>query len=275
MSSNLGKYKTDLESLIKRGLMLSNAIQFECYPQEFKKEFTERSGDGGKKSHNFDAFKKTLPSFIEQYQNWYSESLALIKQLLPDRLLDFTRLYEKPKNRKEIDNGNYVIEDYLQGLTITRSWDKAKLVGPDAAIPCFQQQLNILKSISRRFESSLFNIRQLVQADIFDSELDAARELIKSGFLRAAGAMAGVVLEKHLAQVCASHNLSISKKAPHISDFNDILKHNDVIDIAVWRFIQHLGDIRNLCDHNKNKEPTDEEVRDLIVGVDKICKTVF
>src|ERR1700722_14199559 len=61
-------------------------------------------------------------------------------------------------------------------------------------------------------------------ADLFDSELDAAAELSKSGFTRAAGALAGVVLEKHLAQVCDRHAIKISRKNPGISDFNGALK---------------------------------------------------
>ncbi len=96
-----------------------------------------------------------------------------------------------------------------------------------------------------RFESSLFDIRQLVQADLFDSELDAARELAKSKFKRAAGAGAGVVLGRHLGQVCDSHSIKISKKSPVISDLNNALKDASVIDVPTWRFVQHLADIRN------------------------------
>jgi len=42
-----------------------------------------------------------------------------------------------------------------------------------------------------------------------------------------------------------------------------------------WRFIQHLADIRNLCDHSKADEPTAEQVDDLVKGVGKIIKTLF
>ena len=133
----------------------------------------------------------------------------------------------------------------------------------------------ILKSAKGRFESSLFDIRQLVQADLFDSELDAARELLKNKFVRAAGAIAGVVLEKHLAQVCRNHNVAVSKKHPTINDFNGLLKDNHVIDTPQWRLIQHLADLRNLCDHNKDREPEIAEIDDLISGVDKMMKTLF
>ncbi len=48
-----------------------------------------------------------------------------------------------------------------------------------------------------------------------------------------------------------------------------------VYDIVNWRFIQHLGDIRNLCDYNKDREPTKEEVEELINGTEKVIKTIF
>jgi hypothetical protein len=65
------------------------------------------------------------------------------------------------------------------------------------------------------------------------------------------------------------------KKNPTINDFNELLKQNEIVEVPQWRFIQHLGDLRNLCDHNKTKEPTNAEIADLINGVDKISKTLF
>lgn len=265
--SNLEKYNLDLEKLIDKGDWLCNAIYYEIKNDDdaYKTALGEK----------YDGFKKKLPKFAEGYQSYYSEAKVLIKLLLPDRLADFVRLYEKPKTRKDITYENYVIEDYLQKLSVTRGWEKNKVVGPDAAVPKFEQQHNILKSTKDRFESSLFDIQQLVQADIFDSEIDTAHELLKNKFVRAAGAVAGVVLEKHLGQVCINHNMSINKKNPTINDFNELLKNNNVLDTPAWRFIQHLGDLRNLCDHNKEKEPTKEEVTDLVNGVSKITKTLF
>jgi hypothetical protein len=150
-----------------------------------------------------------------------------------------------------------------------------KVVGKDAAIPHFRQQLAIVQAAAARFESSLFEIKQLVQADLLDSEIDAAEELAKSKFIRAAGALGGVVLERHLAQVCIDHQINIGKKNPTIIDFNEALKAGGVIDVPQWRFIQHLADIRNLCDHGRTPEPTTDQVLDLIAGVKKVTKTVY
>ena len=125
-----------------------------------------------------------------------------------------------------------------------------------------------------RFESTLFDIRALVQADFFDNELDVCEELNKKGFHRAAGAVAGVALEGHLSSVTQQHKIG-DKKGTTISKLNDGLKKADVIDVPTWRYIQRLGDLRNLCDHKKEREPTTEEMAELIDGVRKIVKTVF
>ena len=146
---------------------------------------------------------------------------------------------------------------------------------PKAGLPKFELQKCILESATGRFESSLFDIKKILQADIFDTEIESARELLKNGYERAAGTIAGLVLETHLAQVCASHNLTLSKKNPSISDYNDALKDSNVIEVPDWRLIQHLTDIRNLCAHKKKRDPKKEEVESLIDGVDKVCKTVY
>src|SRR5260370_4965524 len=255
MLSNLDRYKKDLDALILKGDNLLNGMKLECFPDRIKglinAQLRKQGLVGKKLASKTREVMEVFPSFNETYQSWYSEAKALVRQVLPDRLSDFVRTYEKPKPRKDITYENYRIEDYLQGLNITRGYEREKVVGPDAAIPQFRQQLAILKSVRERFESSLFDIRQLVQADLFDSELDAAEDLAEKKFTLPAGALAAVVLERHLAQVCENHAIKVTKKEPTISDLNDALKGANAIDIPQWRSIQHLADIRNLCDHNK------------------------
>ncbi len=213
-----------------------------------------------------------LPSVKNAYEPWYSESLRLIAQIIPDRKDDFVKLYKNEK-RKDIDFLSYTISDSLLGLETKRYGEI--IADKSAAIPKMKVQLSILEAAEKRFESSLFDLQEVLQADLFDDELAAAGALNKNGFFRAAGAVAGVVLEKHLAHVCKKHSLKSSKRHPTLSDFYQLLKENEVIDTPKWRFIQHLSDLRNLCDHDKGREPTKADIGELIEGVDKVIKTVF
>jgi hypothetical protein len=64
----------------------------------------------------------------------------------------------------------------------------------------------------------------------------------------------------------------VRKNEPTINDFNDQLKKAGAFDVATWRKIQRLGDIRNLCGHSKHREPTPEEVDEIIEGTESIVR---
>lgn len=128
---NIDKYKEDIEKLCTLGKKLIVSMQFEINPKEVEKAYKENLGD------KYEEFRKKIPSFKLKYQEWYSEAKVLIKQLLPDRLEDFVKAYEKPKGRKSADYGSYVIEDYLIGLRVTKSFGDL-IVDTSAALPVFQ-----------------------------------------------------------------------------------------------------------------------------------------
>jgi hypothetical protein len=262
--SNLDRMRKDLERLSNEGDQLVIRMIFDLFPDRVAKARKSTQAE----------LKKQLPEFDRNYQRWYSESLAMLSVVLPDRVADFRIYYQLPRPPKELSYTTYTISDYLKGTTLTIGYDKKEIVGPRAAQTPMIQQVEIVKAAIARFESSLFDIKAMAQADLFDNELDAAEELNKKGFSRGAGAVAGVVLEGHLATVCSNHSVSITKKKPTLFDFYEALKAGNIIDQQTWRFIQHLADIRNACDH-KGKEPSRESVTDLIEGVQKISKTVF
>lgn len=267
--SNLEKYRKDLTALLKEGWLVLQAL---ARTADGEKKWRASWIQAGWTEDRIEKLEKDLKPFLTGYNHWYSEALVVVKQLLPDRFADFVKFYERPKARKTFDVETYRIEDACQSLSSTKFGGEV-VVDMSAAIPLLRQQIAILESIEKRFESSLFDIKQLVQADLFDSELDVARELLKNKFARAAGAVAGVVLEGHLKQVCDNHNLP--KKSGTIAVLNDALKAAGVIELSQSRHIQFLGDIRNKCGHKNPTDPTIEEVGELIDGVDKVIKTIF
>jgi hypothetical protein len=257
---NLDRYKKEVANLVKRGWDLYFSISYEVTPAE------------AKQFNMTDEQRGLLPKFRQNYQAWYSEALAVLHQLMPERVDDFVAYYKPLRPRKELNASTYTISDLLQGITLTQG-DRT-ILGFDAAIMLVQQQAQIVAALERRFESSLFDIRTVAQADLFDNELEAAEELNKKGFSRGGGAIAGVVLEGHLATICEQRKITAPKN-PTLSVLNDLLRKNDVIEVSVWRQIQRFGDIRNLCDHKKSAEPTREQVSELITGVRKTIKTIF
>lgn len=229
MTERLKKFGEELAALVKLGDRLQHAMNYECSPDIFREGVVKAFKGDEEKAEKF---LESLPRFGDEYQSWYSKAQALIKQVLPDRLQDFISYFEPPKGRKDITYQNYMIRDYLQGLTITRGWEKVVVVDGRAAIPEFVQQLNMVKAAQDALASTLIDLKAVLQADLFDSELETAEALAKSGYLRAAGAMCGVVLEKHLLHICDNHNIRISKKNPGISDLIQPLKDADVITVA-------------------------------------------
>lgn len=270
MSERTEKFSKELDRLIVDGDMLYNAIQYECHPVEFEEHLHELfDGD----EVGIKNFVGKIPDFKREYQRWYSEAQAVIKQVLPDRLADFISYYEYPRVRKDISFKNYMVRDYLQGLQITRLGE-VKVSG-SAAIPEFFQQLNIVKAAKGALDSTLMDLKAVLQADLFDSEIETAGALAKAGYLRASGAICGVVIEKHLDHIRNNHRIKIAKRNPSISDLAQHLRSSDVITLAQERFIQSLADTRNVCSHAKGREPTKDEITELVAGTDRVLKTIF
>ncbi len=244
--TNLEKFKDDIKALIEKGDDLFKTL----------------------KGDNSD-----LIIFRSGYEIWYSESLSVIKIILPNRLEDFSKYYnDKNDSLKKAIN---FTPPKSEGIELINNWSPTPANQADIAKSLFQNQLNILKACEKTFESSLFDIKEILRADIFDSELEAATHLNNNGFFRCAGAIAGVVLENHLQNVCDKHLIKITKKDPSINELNLLLKNNSIIDMSIFKKIQFLADIRNKCDHKKETDPKKEEVEDLISGVNNIIKNVF
>ena len=237
-------YAQELEELIERGREMLDAVE------AAKVQSRHRTWS-----------LRDTPKFHDGYQSWFSESQAIIKQLLPDRLPDFVSHYTSsdPKEYRLVANllqGNH-------GSTVS------------TAIGHLRQQVATVAAARSRFESSLYEIRQLVAADLFDSELAAAEELVRKGFLGPAGVVAGVVLEQHLKEVCQQRGIAVPKQRPTIGDLNGLLKKHGVVDVPGFRRIGYMADIRNLCGHKRERDPKREEVEGMIAEVAKTVKTLF
>jgi hypothetical protein len=273
-----------LETLIARGLRLQLRLVVDA-PADVRADVANRLDPGGaqkkttsktRKGADEDSLSEIFAlNFATEYQAWYSCALPVVRQILPDRHGEFRELHRLDKRPRELDPSTYSISDYLQGIRVVRGFGREEEFSSwHVAHTKFGLQLDILRAAADRLDSALGDITGLLEAALFDDELIAARELVKSGYLRSAGVVAGVVLEHHLQRLLKNHAVPFRKK-PQIASMNDALKDANVYGVAEWRRIQHLGDLRNLCCHAGNIEPSRQNVEDLMAGVQTVTSSVF
>lgn len=283
MADPRAKIKEELAELTQRGLMLRSRETLVKATPEQRKKLAEQLDGGKRRSSPKEATPEVEarinemfrePDFGPEYQAWYSPALRVIEQLAPDRYAEFRELY-KPERRKEMDIETYGIADYIMGIFVSKGWDKTPLFDTHSvAMTRFGQQIAILKSVEERIDLLLNNMELTIQAAVVDNELASARGLLAAKHLRSAGVVAGVVLEGHLKRLIEDHGVAFRKKAV-LSNLNDSLKAAGIYDAILWREIQHLTDIRNLCGHRNERDPEQGEVESLIDGTDKIVHTIF
>jgi hypothetical protein len=246
MARSRDQVRSELASLLEEGRAL--------YKKEGLEEATHKTG-----------------GFAMTYHRWYSRALPVVRQLVPERFDEFQSYFRDPR-RKEMTLSNYGVQDYIAGLT--KSYQAEPIHWKNAALNGLLAQVAIVQSAEDRFDSILGSIEDVLRAELLDDEIAVAQDLVAKNHLRASGAVAGVVLETHLARVADAHGIKLRKKHPTIGDLNNPLKNGGVIDTPEWRRIQRLADLRNLCVHRGPRDPSKEEVEELIAGTERTIKTV-
>ena len=152
--------------------------------------------------------------FEERYQSWYSRALPLMKQMALDRYAEFQSFYVADTRYPRDTADAYVIQDFFRN----RESDDA---GEETA-RCFKTQLAILKSVADRLEWQTVDTVEQAGRSLQLAELETARDLLKISE-RAAGALAGTVLQTFLAALAHKHRLKFRKHAPTSRDYAEAL----------------------------------------------------
>src|SRR5215469_16847683 len=182
--------------------------------------------------------KQETEPFEVGYQRLYSRTLPLMKDLAPDRYDEFQSYYFREWRMPETRLWDFVVRDYILGRTGTVTGDKAR----SETLRCFTSQLAILRSVGDRIESTQLDTADQAERSLQLALLDTANGLIKINE-RAAGALAGVVLETHLRKLATSRKLRFLKKSPSPRELADMLKEAQVLDIPVHSQVIWIADI--------------------------------
>lgn len=124
----------------------------------------------------------------------------------------------------------------------------------------------IFLAVKEDFEGGyLVSYRNLVQAEVFTSELDQAEELLGSGYATAAAVIAGVVLESTLRNMCTANGLGHGS----LNKMNDDLAKAGAYNATQKKRITALAGIRNSAAHGKPDEFTAADVKGMIDDVER------
>ena len=198
-------------------------------------------------------FKATRRDALRNFQIWYSSAYQLVKEYVPEQENDFKRNYNEVLDFIQLNNS--ILDTTNNQLII----DKFENV--------FEIQSGILLSIPFVAEIKEFSLRKILTADFMEMEIDQAELLFKSGFERAAGAIAGIALEKHLKTLCDINKVPYKYKDT-IEPLAQALHSAGKIDSTELKKIIYLGGIRNDCAHPN--DVSKDKIKALIEQVKKI-----
>jgi len=115
----------------------------------------------------------------------------------------------------------------------------------------------------------LSSYKSIVQAEVFDTELEQAQELLNSGYYVAAAIIACVVLETTLRELCDREDIQYSKLDKMNSDLAKAGVYNKIVQKQIT---VHAG-IRNSAAHGNKNEFTKEDVEQMLPAIEQFLVT--
>ncbi len=109
----------------------------------------------------------------------------------------------------------------------------------------------------------LFEVKELVEAEMFHDFLDQAEHLLDSGYFQAAAVIAGCVLEDGMRKLCVRNGVALPAK-PKLDQMNSDLAKAGVYSKLIQKRITTLAHIRNQAAHGQWDQFTSADVEDMM-----------
>jgi len=202
----------------------------------------------------------------ERYQVWYTQTLRLVERVLPERRREFEGYYRSDQDSRDQPATISAILGSLSGPRATGEKREALagLFDPGLEQGTFLHLLGMQLAILASAVPTL-----LPEERRPDRELQAARALLSQGHRRAAGAVAGFVLESHLWKVAQRHDLALPESGPSsLPRLNRSLRKAGVYGSARSRQIKRLAELGDSCVRGKRKISA-KLVSELLSGVEE------
>lgn len=257
IEQTINELETDAIEIEKTVIALLRAVELIHKPDPAEALFFAPSNQWGELSEGEQQKQRDA---LRRYQRWYTVAHRYVGEYAPERVDEFNKCYSGDKN------SNYGVIDYIRLERLQWSRNKSRII--DEFWRVFEIQRSILLSVSDVIGIERINLRELISADFIDREISEADRLCRTGHPRAAGALAGVALERQLRTLCDRYGLEYQKE-DSIEPLTQRLHENDCIDLTQLGIIRYLAEIGEKCDHAGSV--TSDEVR---ASIDRLKELV-
>lgn len=133
----------------------------------------------------------------------------------------------------------------------------------------------ILRAAKDDYENEqLFEVRRLIEAELFDEFLEQSESLLDSGYYQPAAVIAGCVLEDGLRKLCGKEGITLPPKQK-LDTMNSKLAKAGVFSKLVQKRITAFADLRNKAAHGQWDEFSKEDVVEMTQAVRRFMEEHF
>ncbi|WP_227132836.1 hypothetical protein [Halorubellus salinus] len=192
-----------------------------------------------------------------EYEKWHAKAEELVREYRATRLEDFQSHYETIQETLRL-GGDTKTSTSPEGVT-------------NETFHALDAQTAIIRSIIGKIEVKELKARRQVSKNVARNEIEQAWQLFEGDFIRAAGVVAAVAVERELMTLCEESEQVAKFNPSHgISRLSQTLYEADVIDKTSWNEMKKLASIRETCAHAE--DPEKHRVRTLISGSEEFVR---
>ncbi|MDE0086921.1 MAG: DUF4145 domain-containing protein [Candidatus Poribacteria bacterium] len=137
------------------------------------------------------------------------------------------------------------------------------------------QALGVLQAAKDDYENgALFDIKILIEADLFDDFLEQADHLLQKEYYQPAAVIIGCVLEDGLRKLCDKHEISLPDR-PWLDGMNIDLAKEGIYNKSVQKQITFFAGLRNDAAHGNWNEFDKTNIEAMLKGVRDFMETHF
>jgi hypothetical protein len=131
--------------------------------------------------------------------------------------------------------------------------------------------IGVLQSAQDELSRGFFGkIKYLLHADFFDSVVDQAKELLRTGHRIPSAVLSRVIIEQWLRDIAEKESIS-AFDTEKLSNLNNSLKKSGTFSTPKWRQVQSFLDVGNSAAHGKDDEFEDDDIQRMIDFIKTNC----